>query len=181
LDGSKIGAVDLQRIYLELAQQYLAGKDAQTDWILREWEYVLAGLELDPMTLADRLDWVAKRKLFQMYMDSEGVDWKDDVLQSLDLEYHNANRETGLYYGLVQAGQMQRVTTDEAIDEAVNTPPPDTRALGRSRVIRSLLESKNKRYVIDWDSIYVDRERFMDLRNPFHTYKREAEKFASKL
>ena len=181
LDGSKIGAIDLQRIYLELAQQHLAEKDAQTDWVLREWEYVLAGLELDPMTLADRLDWVAKRKLFRMYMDAEGVGWQDDVLQSLDLEYHNANPETGLYYGLVQAGQMQRVTTDEAIEAAVTVPPPDTRALGRSRVIQGLLASKNKRYVIDWDSIYVDRERFMDLRNPFHTYKREAEKFAAKL
>jgi proteasome accessory factor A len=133
------------------------------------------------MTLADRLDWVAKRRLFQMYMHAEGVTWQDDMLQSLDLEYHNANPETGLYYGLVQAGQMQRVTTDAAIEAAVTAPPPDTRALGRSRVIQGLLESKNKRYVIDWDSIYVDRERSMDLRNPFHTYKREAEKFAAKL
>src|SRR5207247_1929315 len=164
LDGSKIGAIDLQRIYLELAQRHLAEKDAQTDWVLREWECVLAGLELDPMTLADRLDWVAKRKLFGMYMDAEGVGWQDDVLQSLDLEYHNANPETGLYYGLVQAGQMQRVTTDQAIEAAVTTPPQNTRALGRSQVIRRLMDSKNKRYVIDWDSIYVDRERFMDLR-----------------
>lgn len=181
LDGGKIGAVDLQRIYLELAQRYLAGKDAQTDWVLREWEYVLAGLELDPMTLADRLDWVAKRKLLHVYMDAEGVTWQDDVLQSLDLEYHNANPDSGLYYGLVQAGQMQRVTTDAAIEAAVTAPPQDTRALGRSRIIRRLMDTRNKRYVIDWDSVYVDRERFMDLRNPFHTYKREADKFAAKL
>src|SRR5207247_2251526 len=157
LDGSRIGAVDLQRIYLELAQQYLAGKDAQTDWVLREWEYVLAGLELNPMTLADRLDWVAKRKLFGMYMEGEGTDWQDDMLQSLDLEYHNANPETGLYYGLVQANQMQRVTTDEAIEAAVTAPPQDTRALGRSHIVQRLLATKNKKYVIDWDSIYVDR------------------------
>jgi proteasome accessory factor A len=63
----------------------------------------------------------------------------------------------------------------------MNTPPPDTRAFGRSRVIRHLMETKNKRYVIDWDSVYVDRERSMELRNPFHTYKKEAEKFAAKL
>src|SRR5205823_6641276 len=113
LDGTKISAVELQRCYLELAQQYLAGKDEQTDW-------------------------VAKRKLLQMYIDAEGLDWQDDMLQSLDLEYHNANPETGLYYGLVQAGQMQRVTTDEAIEAAVTTPPQNTRALGRSQVIRRL-------------------------------------------
>jgi proteasome accessory factor A len=142
---------------------------------------VLAGLELDPMTLDDRLDWVAKRKLLQMYMEAEGLSWQSDVLHSLDLEYHSSNPETGLYHGLVQAGQMQRVTTDEAIEAAMNTPPPDTRAFGRSRVIRHLMETKNKRYVIDWDSVYVDRERYMELRNPFHTYKKEAEKFAAKL
>src|SRR2546423_15377344 len=76
---------------------------------------------------------------------------------------------------------MKRVTTDEAIKAAVTTPPQNTRALGRSQVIRRLMDSKNKRYVIDWDSIYVDRERFMDLRNPFHSYEREAAKFAAKL
>src|SRR5262249_52515888 len=58
-DGSAIPAVELQRLYLEAAKRRLAGKNAQTDWVLREWEYVLAGLELDPMVLADCLDWVA--------------------------------------------------------------------------------------------------------------------------
>src|SRR5260370_21720099 len=82
LDGSKINAVDLQRIYLELAQRYLAGKDAQTDWILSEWEYILAGLELDPMTLADPLQCDSKRELFKMYIEAEGVDWQDHKLQS---------------------------------------------------------------------------------------------------
>lgn len=181
LDGTTIGAVDLQRLYLELGQRYLKGKDAQTDWVLKEWEYVLAGLELDPMTLDDRLDWVAKRKLYGVYMEAEGLDWHDDMLQSLDLEYHNANPETSLYHGLVQAGQLKRVTTDEAIEEAVTAPPQDTRARGRGHLIQRLMDTKNKRYVIDWDAIYVDRERFMDLRNPFHTYQREAEKFGAKL
>ena len=101
-DGSTIPAVELQRVYLDAAKKRLAGKDAQTDWVLREWEYVLAGLELDPMVLADRLDWVAKRKMLMMFMEADDVGWHDDVLQSLDMEYHNINPCTGLYYGLVE-------------------------------------------------------------------------------
>src|SRR5581483_1286390 len=57
--GTTIPAVDLQRIYLEAAQRYFAGRDERTDWILREWDYALTGLETDPMLLDDRVDWVA--------------------------------------------------------------------------------------------------------------------------
>jgi proteasome accessory factor A len=180
-DGSTIPAVELQRLYLEAAKRRLKGKNEQTDWVLREWEYVLAGLELDPMVLADRLDWVAKRKLLTLFMEAEGVGWHDDVLQSLDMEYHNINPCTSLYYGLVEDGQIQRVTSDEAIDEAMCEAPSNTRAFGRSRVIKRLIEGKKKGYVIDWDSVYVDRDRYLELKNPFHSYRKEAASFAKRI
>jgi proteasome accessory factor A len=180
-DGSTIPAVELQRLYLEAAKRRLKGKNEQTDWVLREWEYVLAGLELDPMVLADRLDWVAKRKLLTLFMEAEGVGWHDDVLQSLDMEYHNINPCTSLYYGLVEDGQIQRITSDEAIDEAMCEAPSNTRAFGRSRVIKRLIEGKKKGYVIDWDSVYVDRDRYLELKNPFHSYRKEAANFAKRI
>ena len=31
-----------------------------------------------------------------------------------------------------------------------------------------------RKYVIDWDGIYLDRDRYLDLRNPFHSYAAEA-------
>ncbi len=176
-DGTTIGAVDLQRLYLEAAKRHLAGKSEEADWTLREWEYVLAGLEVDPYLLADRIDWVMKRRLLEMYMQSEGVDWRADVLHSLDLEYHNINPATSLYDGLVEARQTERVLTEERIDGMVDTPPADTRAAARSQVIRWLIDSHTRRYVIDWDSIYLDRDRFLELKNPFHTYRKEAERF----
>src|SRR5438270_678517 len=109
IDGRTIPAVDMQRLFLEAAQRHLSGRDVETDWILREWEYVLAGLELDPRSLADRVDWVAKRRLLEMYMEAEEVAWDADVLQSLDLEYHNLNPETSLSHGLVLAGQTEQI------------------------------------------------------------------------
>jgi proteasome accessory factor A len=180
-NGKTIPSVDLQRIYLEAAQRYLSERDEQTDWILREWDYALTGLEANPMLLDDRVDWVAKRKLLEMFQQSEGVDWQDDVMQSLDLEYHNVNPQSGLYHGLVEAGQIHRVLDEERIDAARTQPPANTRASARGRVIQRLIESHARRYVIDWDSVYLDRDRYLDLRNPFNSYRKEAEKFARAL
>ncbi|HTE18690.1 MAG TPA: proteasome accessory factor PafA2 family protein, partial [Armatimonadota bacterium] len=172
--GETIPAVDLQRIYLEAAQRHLAGRDTQTDWVLREWDYALTGLETDPMLLDDRVDWVAKRKLLDMFREAEGVEWHDDVMQSLDLEYHNIDPERGLFHGLVEAGQMVRVLDDVRIDAARETPPANTRAAARGHVIRRLIDARSKKYVIDWDSVYLDRDRYLELRNPFLSYEKEA-------
>jgi proteasome accessory factor A len=176
-EGGTMPAVDLQRLYLEAAQTLFAGRDEQTDWVLREWDYALTGLETDPMLLDDRVDWVAKRKLLEMYRQSEGVDWQDDVMHSLDLEYHNVDPESGLYHGLVEAGQMLRVLDDPSIDQTTTQAPANTRASARGTIVRSLIEHRTKKYVIDWDGVYLDRERYLNMSNPFHDYRREAEHF----
>ncbi len=179
--GKTMPAVDLQRLYLEAAQKRMAGLDAQTDWVLREWDYALSGLELDPMLLDDRVDWVAKRKLLDGFREAEGLSWQDDMMVSLDLEYHNLNPDNGLYHGLVEAGQMKRFVPDAQIEAARVLPPQDTRAAGRGQVVRQLLDRRVRRYVVDWDAVYLDRERHLDLRNPFLTYTEEAEAFTRSL
>ncbi len=180
-DGRTMPAVDLQRLYLEAAQRYLKGRDAQTDWVLQEWDYALTGLEADPMLLDDRVDWVAKRKLLEMYRAAEGLDWHDPMMYSLDLEYHNINPENGLYHGLVEAGQMLRVLEPERVEQATTTPPADTRASARGQVIQGILSSRAKKYVIDWDSVYLDRDRFLDLRDPFSNHARAAAQFVQQM
>jgi proteasome accessory factor A len=175
--GATIGAIDLQRIYLKAAQENLKGKNEQTDLALAEWEATLNGLEKDPMALADRIDWVAKKQLLQEFIDSEGARWGDDVLHSLDLEYHNINSRQGLYYGLEQAGLARRMLTDQEIKNATQAPPTNTRALGRAAIIKELIGHKWGRYLIDWDWVRVDKDRHIELRNPFHTYEEEARAF----
>ncbi len=179
--GSSIGAVDLQRFYLEAGKTHLKGKDDQTDEALREWEWVLDNLEKDPMKLHKHLDWVAKKQLLLDYMSSEGGNWGDDVLHSLDLEYHNINRRESLYYGLEEIGEAHRVLSDADINRAVLYPPQNTRAKGRAAVISKLIEHKWGRYLIDWDWVRVDKDRHLELRNPFHTYEAEADAFIKSL
>ncbi|HEY3281351.1 MAG TPA: proteasome accessory factor PafA2 family protein [Armatimonadota bacterium] len=172
-DGKTMGAIDLQRIYLSAAKKHLSRKDRQTDEVLAEWERVLDALERDPMELADCLDWVAKKQLFEEYRSSEGVSWQDDMMQSLDMEYHNINPDQGLFYGLQDAGAIRRITTDEQIEEATRMPPGNTRARGRSQAIRRLLSSGVRPYMLDWDGIHVGKDRHLPLSNPFKTYQGE--------
>ena len=58
------------------------------------------------------------------------------------------------------------------------TPPQDTRARARSAVMRALTGQKS-RYVIDWDSIYVEDEKYLNLDDPFMTYDVEVEEFVA--
>jgi len=180
-NGRTIPAIDLQRRYLAAAKQHLHHRDPQTDRVLREWERTLDDLERDPLSTADRLDWAAKKVLYQAYIDEEGISWQDDVLQSLDLEYHNCNPEVSLHAGLEQAGLMRRIITDERVEQAMTTPPDNTRAFGRGYIVSQLITRRGTRYVIDWDAVYIERNRQLDLKNPFHSYDKEAMKFTSYL
>lgn len=175
--GRTIGAVDLQRLYLRAAQRYYAGRDEESDWTLAEWERTLDDLERDPLSTADRLDWAAKRVLYEQYVESEGVSWQDDVMHSLDLEYHNVNIATGLYGGLEATGVIQRVTTDVEIARAMAEPPDNTRAYARGKIVEALIRRPRARYIVDWDAVFVEPKRQITLRDPFNPYAREAQRF----
>ncbi|MBT6147193.1 MAG: proteasome accessory factor PafA2 family protein, partial [Gemmatimonadetes bacterium] len=175
-DGSYTTALEIQRQYLRLAETYLRGKDPEGDWVLDEWRLVLDALTHDPMVLVDRIDWVTKKWLLETFMAEEKIEWTDPWLQSLDLEYHNLNPERGLYHDLRRRGIVRGVVDDAQIKDAIVRPPSDTRARARSAVMRSLSGHK-ARYVIDWDSIYVEDEKYLNLDDPFMTYEAETEAF----
>ncbi len=175
-DGRYTTASEIQYQYLELAERYLRGLDSEADWVLDEWRLVLDALVHDPMALVDRVDWVTKKWLLESFMEEEQLDWQDTWVQSLDLEYHNLNPGRGLYFDLRKQGIVRKVVSDEMVNRAIVTPPQDTRARARSAVMRELTDHK-ARYVIDWDSIYVEDEMYLNLDDPFRTYDFEASEF----
>ena len=145
--GKTMSAIDHQREYLALAEKYLSDAvEIETDWVLTEWEDTLNTLEKDPMSLIDRLDWVAKKWLLETFIEEEGVAWDDTWLQSLDLEYHNIDLDEGLYYGI----PMRRVVTDDQIEAALRNPPAGTRAYFRGRAVDRFGDAIK---AIQWDSI----------------------------
>jgi proteasome accessory factor A len=175
-NGRTISAIDIQRCYLDLAERHLKGRDEESDWVLREWCRTLDDLERDPMCLVDRLDWVAKKWLLEAFVESEGIGWDDPWLQSLDLEYHNLNPNRGLFYDLERKGVMRRVLTEDQVDRAGREPPADTRALARGAVIKALSQG-HVRYIVDWDSVYLENEHHLSFRDPFGTYDDETDAF----
>jgi proteasome accessory factor A len=179
-NGKTISAVDIQREYLALAEQHLSGMDEESDWVLKEWAETLDALERDPMLLKDRVDWVTKKWLLGMFAESEGLDWRDPWLQSLDLEYHNINPNRGLYLDLERKGLTKRVLTEADIGRASQKPPQDTRAYARSEIVRALSENR-VRYIIDWDSVYLENEKHLNLGDPFDTYKDEVVAFVEEI
>ena len=172
-DGRTIGAVDVQREYLQLAQRY-RGEGPDVDWALREWESALDGLESDPMAMGDRIDWVAKKRIVDMYCEMEGLSPTDDALHSVDLEYHNIDPRKSLFAGYAATERVCEFVDDLDIVEATAAPPQDTRAKGRSDLIRKIMSRTGPRfYVFDWSGVAVDRNEYIEMPDPFETYSAE--------
>ena len=148
--GGTITALDVQEMYFEAARSRFAGLDEDTDWTLLEWGITLNALRNDPISLSDRLDWVAKYKLLNTFREEEGLTWSDDYLQSLDLAYHDLNPAEGLYQGLEQAGEMRRLVTDTRIESSISCPPADTRAYIRGLFVQRFGSSVRS---IGWNGI----------------------------
>lgn len=133
-EGKTIPAVDVQRAYLLAAQELFGGRDLETDWVLREWTRTLDDLEADPQRLSDRLDWAAKKALLSSFLESEGWEWEtapQELLQSLELEYHSLDPQRGLFWALQTEGAVKRILKEKEIERARQLPPRDTRAFVR--------------------------------------------------
>ncbi|MCS7253885.1 MAG: proteasome accessory factor PafA2 family protein [Armatimonadota bacterium] len=164
-DGRKMSAIDIQRIYLTAAQTLLDDADEDIHWVLSEWNKVLDELETDPATLSDRLDWVAKRRLMEMFIEAEGTDWDDERLKAIDLAYHNVDPNEGLYYAIEANNLMRQVVEERDIENAIHNPPCNTRALIRGRLIERFNSSLLS---VSWGIVKVcvdGVERAIDLRN----------------
>ncbi|WP_043643027.1 depupylase/deamidase Dop [Nocardioides alkalitolerans] len=157
-DGRKLTAVQLQRVYLELAHAYVDERlggdaDEQTKDVLVRWGSVLDRLEQDPFLLAGELDWVAKLQLLRSYRQRDGLGWDDAKLQLVDLQYSDIRPEKGLYHRLVRAGRMERLLSDEEITSAMHDPPAETRAYFRGRCLEKFPQNVA---AASWDSVILD-------------------------
>ncbi len=134
--GPALSGLEIQEQYYLAARRMLAGADAETDWVLREWGETLGLLKQDRNRLAGKLDWVTKLWLFETFMREERIGWDDPWLASLDLEYHNVSADRGLYLGLEAEGKAWRMTTEADIEQALSSGPQDTRGGLRGLCVR---------------------------------------------
>jgi proteasome accessory factor PafA2 len=155
-DGRSMTALEMQWEHLDLARKYaedcgldsVGGPDVGEE-ILRRWEEVLTGLESDPMSLADQLDWVAKYRVINGYRERHGLAWTDPKLAAMDLQYHDVRPERSLY---ARVG-MQRLLDPADVERAVTEPPETTRAYFRGRCLQRWGASIA---AANWDSLVFD-------------------------
>ncbi len=154
-EGRTATALELQWQYHEWAQKYAQGTDLDPvfERVLAEWEGVLTALESDPLSAADRLDWVAKYRLLLDYRERDGLAWDDPKAKLLALQYHDVDPDRGLYHKLVRAGRITRLFTDDEVETAVNRPPDRTRAYFRGECVSRYAQDL---VAANWDSLVFD-------------------------
>ena len=154
-DGRRASAIEIQFGLLERAQKYAqthgldaVGGETGHD-VLRRWEAMLTALESDPNSVADEVDWVAKRRLVEGYRSRHDLPPDSPKLKAIDLQYHDLRTDHGLAYrvGLVP------VADPDAVTSAVIEPPTTTRAYFRGRCLQKF---PNDIVAANWDSMVFD-------------------------
>jgi proteasome accessory factor A len=183
-NGREASALDIQREYLSRAQRYADTKGLSPLEMraLGMWEHCLEGLERDPFSLDRECDWVIKHKLIESYCAKHDLPLSHPRVSLIDLQYHDVNRERGLFYKLQDRGMVDRVTTDEAIDEAVDVPPQTTRARLRGEFIRRAKERKRD-YTVDWVHLKLNdqAQRTVLCKDPFKSRDERVERLIASL
>ena len=154
--GRRITALELQFEYLERVAKFVAesgGTDDATEDLLSAWRNTLEELDVDAMSLSDRLDWVAKLRLLNGYRDRDDLVWSDPRLALVDLQYSDVDPVRGLARRLEERGSLRRLTTDADVASAITQPPSDTRAYFRGECLRRYAPSIA---AAGWDAIVFD-------------------------
>ena len=157
-DGSSATALDLQWELFGAARKYaeeygltaLGDDGAVGALVLEHWESVLEGLESDPASLADTLDWVAKHQLLLAYRERHGCDWQGDPrVAALALQPHDLRPDKSVFRRL----GLRTLVDPAQVNTAVGEPPAGTRAWFHGKCLARWPEAV---VTANWDSLVFD-------------------------
>lgn len=143
-------ALDLQQFFLDRARDFAANAPASSMEafdIIRLWGEALDALRTEPGRLIGRVDWITKRYL----LSTAGRDADADTRKKIDLRYHELG-ENGYLTWLEQDGLAPTLVTDIETEHAIVTPPADSPAALRGRLIRQLA-ADGLPGVASWDAV----------------------------
>ncbi|MXW61343.1 MAG: proteasome accessory factor PafA2 [Acidimicrobiaceae bacterium] len=155
VDGTTATALEIQWELLDQSRKYVEANGVENVGgvvaleVLDRWESVLTGLEVDPMSLASELDWVAKYRLIEGYRERHGLDWRNARLRALDIQYHDMRPERSL----ANRAGLERIVDDADATRAMSEPPNDTRAFFRGKCLQLFSDSV---VAANWDSLVFD-------------------------
>jgi proteasome accessory factor A len=183
-NGRELSALEIQSEYLNRALRYAETKGLSPleQRALEMWEHCLVALESDPFKLDRECDWVIKHNLIEAYRAKHDLPLASPKVALVDLQYHDVNRDRGLFYRMQARGLVERTCTDEAIDVAVDEPPQTTRARLRGEFIRRAKERKRD-YTVDWVHLKLNdqAQRTVLCKDPFKARDERVEKLIASL
>lgn len=154
-DGRTATALEVQWELLDQAKSWADGFGLESvgeecgKLVLERWEETLSGLESAPESLAGQVDWIAKKRILEGFMDRHDCGWDDSRLSALDLQYHDLRPGKSL---AARAG-LETLVADADAEIAVNEPPTDTRAYFRGKCLQKFADNV---VAANWDSIVFD-------------------------
>lgn len=146
-------ALQLQRTYLDAARRWLDAHPTpsiEAERVVSAWRDTLDALERDPDSLVGRVDWVTKRWLLGAAAGASD----HAVRKKIDLRYHELG--VGYFAGLERAGHAPRLVDDDALAVALTTPPEDSPAWTRGRLVARLAQA-NTPARVSWGEVRVGR------------------------
>jgi len=183
-NGREASAWEIQSEYLNRAKRYqeTKGLSPLEDRALAMWEHCLSGLESDPWSLERECDWVIKHKLIDSYRSRNQLPLTHPKVALIDLQYHDVNRQRGLFYKMQDAGLVERTCTDAQIETAMEQPPQTTRAKLRGEFIRRAKE-RRRDFTVDWVHLKLNdqAQRTVLCKDPFRFQDDRVEKLIASL
>jgi proteasome accessory factor A len=183
-NGREATALEIQSEYLTRALRYADRRDLSPleKQALGMWEQALTTIEKDPLGQDREADWVIKYKLIEAYRERHGLELTDPKVALLDLQYHDINRNRGVFYRMQDRGMVERICDDTEIEEAIDTPPQTTRARLRGEFIKKAKERKRD-YTVDWVHLKLNdqAQRTVLCKDPFRSHDERVEKLIASL
>ena len=183
-NGREASALEIQSVYLERAKRYrdLKGLSPLEDRALDMWEHCITGLAKDPWSMDRECDWVIKHHLIERYRERHQLALGHPKVALIDLQYHDVNADRSLFYKLQRAGLVERATTDEAIENAVDQHPQSTRAKLRGDLIRRAKE-RRRDFTVDWVHLKLNdqAQRTVLCKDPFKSTDERVDKLIASL
>lgn len=151
-EGRAWTAIGVQRHYWRACRRFVDGLDeapAEADDLLARWADVLDRLESDRDSLVGRIDWATKA--FLLREAGAGLPWA--ARKKIDLQYAELSPEGG-WARLDAAGWARRVLTDDELERASRSAPPDSPATTRGRYIREFARS-DEPLAVNWKQVVI--------------------------
>ncbi len=193
VDGTRASALEIQGRILGFVRERLERDPEPLEiWKLRVlamWQETLEGLRLSPDSLADRVDWLAKRRLVheevpgaadrealrargaEVMRDGGARSAADLHLRErafrarrIDLRFHELGPRGGARR-LERRGLLRRISQPELVERARTEPPADTRAFARGQAIK-FAHANAVSGRAAWDRVRVGKLGHKYLRDP---------------